>query len=86
MSMRGIDAPEAGTRRGQTALGFLKRTLDAVEFIVIKTYGSDKYDRYLADIFYLAGESDPNVVARDGIFLNQEMLDQGLADLYLGEG
>jgi endonuclease YncB( thermonuclease family) len=86
LRLRGIDTPEASTPRGRTVQGFLKRTLDAVAFAVIKTYGSDKYDRYLADIFYLPGETDPAVVARDGIYLNQEMLDQGLADLYIGEG
>ena len=34
----------------------------------------------------LPGEPDPAVVAREGRFLNQELLDNGLAKLYMGEG
>jgi endonuclease YncB( thermonuclease family) len=86
LRLRGINAPEMNTKGGKTAKAFLKRTLDSVEFIVIKTHGGDKYDRYLAGIFYLPGENDPQRVAHDGIYLNQELLDHGLVDLYLGEG
>lgn len=86
LRLRGINTPEAGTKEGRIAKGFLKRTLDTVEFIVIKTHGTGKFGRYVADIFYLPGESDADAVARDGILLNQEMLDGGLASLYMGEG
>ena len=47
--------------------------------IVIRTHSTDKYDRYLADIFYLPGEGEPQAVAEKGVFLNQELLDEGLA-------
>ncbi len=86
LRLRGINAPEIGTRAGEIAKSFLKHTLDSVEFVVIKTYGTGKFGRYVADIYYLPGETDPNIVARDGIFLNQEMLDQGLVGLYMGNG
>ncbi|MCK5014532.1 MAG: thermonuclease family protein [Candidatus Omnitrophica bacterium] len=86
LRLRGIDAPEVDTKRGKTAKGFLRRTLQSVEYIVIKTHGSDKYGRYLADIFYLPGEPGAAEVAAEGIYLNQEMLDHGLAGLYLAEG
>ena len=51
-----------------------------------------KYDRYLSDIFYLptlklrqAGSldiGDPERTAAEGVFLNQELLDQGLATIW----
>ena len=48
-------------------------------FIVIKTYKDDKYKRMLVDVFYKEGEKDPAKVAAQGIYLNQELLDNRLA-------
>ena len=73
---------------GQQAKDFVESALRAVEFVIIKTYGADKYDRYLVDIFYLPVEysdiglhleTDPYRVLQQGKFLNQELLDLGLA-------
>jgi endonuclease YncB( thermonuclease family) len=54
------------------------------EWIIVKTYKdtADKYDRYLADIFYLPGERDPQTITLEGRFLNQELLDSRLAAAY----
>lgn len=85
----------------------MEARLKECEFIIVKTYKdrSDKFDRYLADIFYAPqlpqnGEaastprdpkgragvtsmaSDPSFVAREGKFLNQELLDERLAVKY----
>ncbi len=49
------------------------------DFLIIKTHGSDKYDRYLVDVFYLKGEDNEDKVLRDGIFLNNEILEEGMA-------
>ena len=38
--------------------------------------------RYIADVFYLPGESDPQVVLRNGVFLNRELLEERLATRY----
>ncbi len=39
--------------------------------------------RYLIDFFYMRTKAaDPQIIAREGIFLNQELLDLGLAKLY----
>lgn len=86
MRLRGIDAPEISTAAGRRAKRFVEKLLKPCPFIVVKTYKdqSDKYDRYLVDIFYLAGENDPQVVASEGKFLNQELLDAGLAGRYEG--
>ena len=76
---RGIDAPELSTKKGERAKEFVEAKLSSVSFVIIKTYSPDKYDRYLSDVFYLAGEEDPRKVATEGNFLNQELLDAGLA-------
>ena len=49
---------------------------------VIKTYGTDKYKRYVTDVFYLPGTDDMHTVAARGRFLNQELLDLGLVQAY----
>mgnify|MGYP001611158432 CR=1 FL=1 len=54
LRLRGIDCPEIGTEEGQESKSFVQRRLNNLDFVVIKTYKDsfDKYDRYLADIFY----------------------------------
>lgn len=61
------------------AYQYVVERLKSVKFIIVKTRKSGKYGRYLADIYYLPGENDPQKVAQKGIFLNQELLDKGLA-------
>ena len=46
---------------------------------MIKTHGTDKYARYVTDVFYLPDEANSARVAREGNFLNQELLDIGHA-------
>ena len=80
--LRGIDCPEMTSTQGALAGKFVKEALKKAAFVVVKTYKADKYGRYLADIFYDAGEKDPGVVAEKGRFLNQELLDEGLGEIY----
>ncbi|EMO83558.1 hypothetical protein LEP1GSC070_0832 [Leptospira santarosai str. AIM] len=47
---------------------------------MIKTYGSDKYDRYLVDVIFLKNEKKVSNVMTNGLFLNQEILNRGFAD------
>ncbi|MBW1809670.1 MAG: thermonuclease family protein [Deltaproteobacteria bacterium] len=79
LRLRGIDTPEIKFSQGQKATRFVKRVLKGVEFVVVKTYKTDRYARYVADVFYdsLSGEKDK--VISSGNFLNQDLLDQGLA-------
>jgi endonuclease YncB( thermonuclease family) len=77
--LRGINAPEITTPKGRQAYKYVCNALNGLPFVVIKSHGRDKYDRYLIDIFYLKGETDPQVVLEKGNFLNQELLDHGLA-------
>lgn len=84
LRLRGIDAPELDTRLGRQAKRFVAKLLKPCPFIIVKTYKdrSDKYDRYLVDIYFKAGEPDPHKVAAQGELLNQRLLDEGLAKGY----
>ncbi len=82
LRLRGIDAPELKTARGQSARSFVNNELAAVDFVVIKTFRPDKYDRYLADVFFLPGAADAQQVAAEGIYLNALLLKKGLAQVF----
>ena len=81
LRLRGIDCPEIDTDEGKQAKKFVEARLKDLEFVVIKTYKdtTDKYDRYLADLWYLPDEEDEQKVAAQGTYLNQELLDNKLA-------
>ena len=74
-----IDAPAISTQEGIKAKEYVEKVLKDVPFIVIKCHFRDKFDRYLVDLLYLKGEEDPRVALKEGMFLNQELLDKGLA-------
>lgn len=84
LRLREIDCPEMNTEEGVRAKKFVQGQLGKLDFIIVKTYkdSSDKYDRYLADIFYLSDERDPGKVAQEGEYLNQVLLDERLAWVY----
>jgi endonuclease YncB( thermonuclease family) len=81
LRLRGINCAEIDTEEGKRAKRFVEARLKGCEFIIVKTYKdrTDKFDRYLADIFYSPGASDPALVAQEGTYLNQELLDEHLA-------
>ncbi len=85
LRLRGIDCPELDTEEGKRAKRFVEQKLGACPFIVIRTYKErkDLHARYLADVFYLPDRTDAAKVAAEGIFLNQELLDERLAVAYL---
>lgn len=74
LRLRGIDCPEMDTDEGKAAKKFVEARLKVRDTIIIKTHKDsvDKYDRYLANVFY--GEEEK--------FLNQELLDERLAVVY----
>jgi len=82
LRFRSINTPEIKTTKGKKAKEFVQKRLGKLDFFVIKTYGFGKYDRALVDVFYLPNEKDARKTARNGIFLNQELLDNGLAELW----
>jgi len=83
LRLRGIDCPEISTPQGVRAKKFVQEQLNNLDFIIIKTHKdqTEKYGRYLVDVFYLPGEENPQSVLEEGIFLNQQLLDQGLAKI-----
>jgi len=72
-----LDAPPMETDEGVKAMTYLNNKLKPLDFIVVKTHCRDKFDRYLADIFYLSDEQDFLVVTDKGKYLNQELADKG---------
>jgi endonuclease YncB( thermonuclease family) len=67
LRLRRLDAPEIESREGREAKEFLTKLLRGTSAILIRTTKSDKYDRYLADIFI-----------RD-LYVNQDLVKQGHA-------
>ncbi len=82
LRLRGINAKEIESTQGQQAKEYIEARLNQCKFIAVKTYWRDKFSRYLADLFYIKRETDIYKVAEGGEFLNQELLDKGLAIIY----
>jgi endonuclease YncB( thermonuclease family) len=79
LRLRGLDAPEIEDRDGQKAKKFVENELKGCPFLILKTYGSDIYDRYLVDVFYQKEEWKVEKIIEDGNFLNNRLLQEGLA-------
>ena len=76
LRLRGIDCPELDTPEGRKAKVFVQSCLKDAPSIIVYSSRSDKYDRYLADIFIpRVKEPDP---ATD-IYLNNLLLETGHA-------
>lgn len=71
LRLRGIDAPELPTEEGLEAKAFVQERLKSGQKIIICSTRSDKYDRYLADVYYTAKDGEH--------FLNNELLENRLA-------
>lgn len=83
LRLRGLDSPEIVSKEGKEAKAFVEKLLGisgerfTTTFtprnktipILIKSFKSDKYDRYLADIYF------------NDEYVNQKLLDHGLATL-----
>jgi endonuclease YncB( thermonuclease family) len=79
LRLRGLDAPEIEDREGQKAKKFVENELKGCPFLILKTYGSDIFDRYLVDVFYLKDGWKTEKVIEEGYFLNNRLLQEGLA-------
>jgi len=99
--LRGINCPEAKTKKGEKAKRFVMEELfgkspshqvtghqrvtgDGCQVtkypvVIVKTYKSGKFGRYIVDVWYLKGETDQEVILAKGKFLNQVLLDNKLA-------
>ncbi|MGQ0644125.1 MAG: DUF1016 N-terminal domain-containing protein [Elusimicrobiota bacterium] len=71
LRLRGIDCPELAAPEGKAAKAFVEKELCKPPRILLTSTRSDKYDRYLADVFYESQGQEK--------YLNQELLDKGHA-------
>ena len=74
-----VDAAPAKTKEGRRAHTYVRDELARAAVVVVKTYKSDAYGRYVADVFYSTRKRPPEEVFARGRFLNQRLLDEGLA-------
>jgi len=79
LRLRGIDCPEAGTKEGDASTQFTCSQLAGCETFVIQTFKTDLYGRYVADVLYLPGAQDKEVIFKEGRFLNAELAASGHA-------
>jgi len=82
LRLRKINAPELSTPAGKKARAYVLKRLKPGSGVVVKTYSTDIYNRYLVDVFYIKDCHDVERIAREGILLNQELIDEGLAELW----
>ena len=84
LRLRDIDTPEVTCAAGLKASAEVKARLTPCPCLVVRTYKQEKYGRFLADVFYKSGTDDAELILNEGVFLNQELLDLGLAVPYDG--
>jgi micrococcal nuclease len=82
--LREVYADELGTEKGAEQKKILEKILKNVKFVVIRTYKTDMYGRYVADVFYEIqktsiplGKTDAEtaqLVADNGEYLNQKLV------------
>ncbi len=87
-----INAPEVATEAGKECAKSLSKILKDVPFLIIRTIKTDIYGRYVADVFLpqfqeskklkLTIKLDDQIVADQGIYLNQMLLDLNLVQIY----
>lgn len=79
-----INAAESETAQGKKATATLKKILDGVKFLIVRTNKTDIYGRYVADVFFdeSGKEKDPQKVAESGTYLNQLLLNRGIVELW----
>lgn len=76
LRLRGLDCPEMDTKEGQQAKAFVQSHIKEATQLIVRSSRSDKYDRYLADVFIPQGaEPDPET----DICLNNSLLQTGNA-------
>ncbi|MBE7440322.1 MAG: thermonuclease family protein [Spirochaetales bacterium] len=79
LRLRSINAPDPGFSGAERARRYVEKRIPKGQPVVIKTHGSDKYERYLVDVLYLPGAKNAEKILAEGRHLNQEMLEEGVA-------
>lgn len=75
-----LDAPALGEDGGPEAQDYVLNQLAKAKMVVIRTGRVDAHGRYVAHVFYtLDPDADREKVFEEGNWLNQELLNRGLA-------
>ena len=77
--LAGIDAPPIDTPKGRQAYEYVRDQMARTPFVMVKTNKIDIYGRYVGHVFYSFTDRDKDKIFREGRYLNQELLDKGLA-------
>lgn len=79
-----INTAESKTAEGKKAKAALEKIFKDAPFFIVKSIKTDIFNRYVADIFLPKNktETDLQKVADSGIYLNQLLLDRGLAEVF----
>jgi endonuclease YncB( thermonuclease family) len=80
LRLAGLDTPPVDTAKGAKARDFVQEELERVEQVMVKTDKIDLYGRYVAHVFYEPGESSKAHIFAEGRYLNQRLVDRGLAE------
>jgi len=80
LRLHGIDCPELSTTEGREAKRYVEGLLPRGTRIVIKSTKTDVHGRFVADLFFKeGGAAGFEEIVAGGVWLNQHLLDQGLA-------
>jgi endonuclease YncB( thermonuclease family) len=78
-----VDAPPLNEDGGEEAYAYVRDQMAKSKKIVIRTSKEDLHGRFVGHVFYSLDERmEWGRVYRDGRWLNQELLDRGLARVY----
>ena len=76
-----IDTPPIDTDLGKKSFDFVKQELEGSN-LLIEVHKKEKYGRYLAYIYYHKEYKDFEHLIRYGKLINDELIKQGLANIY----
>ena len=71
LRLRGLDCPELDTKEGVAAKTFVQAYIKEAQILTVRSSRSDKYDRYLADVF-ISQVSQPD--EKTDLYLNNLLL------------
>jgi len=74
-----IDTPSLDEPKGKEAHKYVRDQLARIDFVMVKTNKIDIYGRYVGHVFYSFKEKDKDAIFTKGQYLNQELVEKGLA-------
>ena len=78
-----VDAPPINEDGGKEAFEYVRSQMAKAKTVVVRTGKADQHGRYVMHVFYsLEEDANKERVFQTGRWLNQELLDRGLAGIY----